>query len=160
LQKPGRGLLEQVENKIRTGVVQLSLEHLKSQDESVFLQGGYSRGAAILFYLSQPLKLIGDGPSRYYDPSTREYSLGNTGQIFTRYSEIGLVGLITSFWILYKIGKSVSFASTSMRIGTFLVICALTLTSSVMSDASIMLAYNIFLRTNLLSMKPRISDQQ
>ena len=68
-----------------------------------FMSGGYGRGAAIAYYLNSELKLLGDGPSRYYDVLTKTYLLGNTGHIFTYYSEVGLIGLLLSYLIFFLI---------------------------------------------------------
>ncbi len=118
-------------------------------EEEIFLMGGYSRGAAILYYLSRPLSLIGDGPSKYYDPLTRTYLLGNKGQIFNFYGEVGLIGLLLGYAILhamaYRRGSSVR-----TRWLYFLIAVGLTITSNVQADASVMLAYNLFLSTGLI----------
>lgn len=115
-----------------------------------FLEGGYSRTAAVLYYLNEPLKLLGDGPSRYYDPLTRTRLLGNTGHVLTFYGELGLIGLFVSYWIMYRIAKRKRGNSPEMARLYFLVAVLLTATTSVMSDASIMLSYNLFLSTDMI----------
>ncbi len=134
---------------------QLSIREVA--DEEVFLMGGYSRGAAILYYISRPLSLFGDGPSKYYDPLTRTYLLGNTGQLFAFYGEVGLIGLLLGYAIFhamaYRRGSSVS----SRRL-YFLIAVGLTITSNVQADASVMLAYNLLLSTGLLPERPHISQ--
>ncbi len=120
-------------------------------NEEAFFEGNYSRAAAIAYYRSQPIKLLGDGPSRYYDPITRKYLLGNRGQIFIFYSEIGLIGLLLGYLILYRMAKSPGAMKKNILVLFFISIAALTLTTSVLSNAGIMLAYNIFLRTNKIT---------
>jgi hypothetical protein len=122
----------------------------EDQDIDKFLRGDYARGAAVLYYLSEPLKIIGDGPSKYYDPVSKEFLLGNRGQVFTFYSEVGMLGVASSFWFLFRIGAEFS---SRIRWPLVLSVAALSITSSVMSDASIMFAYTFFLRTSLLSQK-------
>lgn len=120
-------------------------------DQSTFLSGGYSREAGVLYYLSQPLKILGDGPSRYYDPVKRTYILGNTGQVFTMYAEAGLVGLILSYGILWAIASRGRRSSREMRLLYFAALAGVTITTSAMTDASIMLAYALFTTTDLVS---------
>jgi hypothetical protein len=123
----------------------------RTSDEATFREGSYARSAAVLYYLRQPLKVWGDGPSKYYDPVTKRYVLGNRGQIFTFYAEIGMVGLLVGYLILLAMARKTRRASRRIALPLFFCVSALTITTSVMSDASIMLAYSIFLNTNLAS---------
>ena len=120
------------------------------EGESRFLEGNYARTAAVIYYLNQPIKIFGDGPSRYYNPSTREYVIGNMGQIFGFYAEIGLVGLAMGYLIILAMTWERRRTSRLVALPLFAVMTVMTITNSVMSDASIMLAYNIFLSTNLM----------
>jgi len=136
--------------KISNAVAQASIESIQSASGAGFEEGQYERTAAIYFYLTQPLKIFGDGPSAYYDALSREFTLGNTGQVFTLYAEVGIIGLLFGYWIAYAMSRRRS-ASKSMAWGCFLLISALTVTTFVLTDASIVLAYCIFLKTNLIS---------
>lgn len=108
-----------------------------------FKTGNYSRNAAVLYYLNQPVKWFGDGPGEYYDVTDREYVLGNTGQIFNFYSEVGLIGLVLSYLIMYQMSRNCSNKKIANLY--FFTACMLSITSNILSDASIVLAYNIFL---------------
>jgi hypothetical protein len=136
--------------KITNALEQVSIESIQSAAGSNFEEGKYERTAAIYFYLTQPLKIIGDGPSAYYDALNRQFTLGNTGQIFTLYAEVGIVGLLFGYLIFYEMSRRRN-ASKKMAWGCFLLISALTITAFVLSDTSFILAYNIFLNTNLIS---------
>ena len=108
-----------------------------------FKSGEYSRNAAILYYLNQPLKWFGDGPGKYFDVAEREYVLGNRGQAFSFYAEVGIIGLIISYLILFQISR----ICPNKKIGNlyFFSICMLSITSDILSDAGIILAYSIFI---------------
>lgn len=150
------GFADNLKENIELAVSDLTLSGGDSRAEiKAFLEGKYSRQAAVLYYLSQPIKFIGDGPSRYFDPITGEYSLGNRGQIFIFYSEIGLIGLFLGFLILFFMQRSYSDTSLKFRMGLFIIISLLTLTTSVMSDASLIFMYNIFLSASFLSQSPQ-----
>lgn len=136
--------------KISNVVEQVSTESIQNATGAGFEEGKYERTAAIYFYLTQPLKIIGDGPSVYYDALNREFTLGNTGQVFTLYAEVGLVGLLLGYLIFFEMSRRRS-ASRKMAWGCFLLLSALTVTAFALSDASLILAYNIFLKTNLVS---------
>ena len=140
-----------VYDKIEKIVSLLDFSEFGSKD--VFFEGGYSRKAAVLYYLSEPLNVFGDGPSKYYDPVTREYILGNKGQLFTFYSEIGIVGLLLGYFLLFILAWKKKGTSRAIAAPYFLLAITLTTTTSVMTDASIMLAYSLFLSTNLVSNK-------
>lgn len=138
--------------KISQGLEQASIDAIESSAGKNFEEGKYERTAAIYYYLTQPIKILGDGPSKYYNAITKEFTLGNTGQIFTLYAEVGLVGLLFGYLIFYEMSRRKA-ASKKMAWGCFLLISALTITTFVLSDASFLLAYNIFLRTNLVPEK-------
>lgn len=140
-------------------VEQLSVESIQAASGSNFEDGKYERTAAIYYYLNQPLKIIGDGPSAYYDALNREFTLGNTGQVFTFYAEVGLVGLMVGYMILFVMSKQYG-ASRSMATGCFLVLSILTITCFVLSDTSLLLAYCIFLKTNLVSIGESKLEQE
>lgn len=144
------GFYEFLEWKISDALTQVSIESIQSAAGSNFEEGKYERTAAIYYYLTQPLKILGDGPSAYYDALNREFTLGNTGQVFTLYAEVGIVGLLFGYLIFFEMSRRRS-ASKKMAWGCFLLISALTITAFVLSDVSLMLAYNIFLKTNLVS---------
>lgn len=144
------GLFEFFQWKLNDVIQQASFETIQNASGSNFQDGKFERTAAVYYYITQPLKIWGDGPSAYYNAVSGEYVLGNNGQVFTLYAEIGLIGLLIGYWIFFTIGKS-KLASRPMFVGCFLLISALTITSFPLTDASLMLTYCIFLKTNLVS---------
>ncbi len=137
---------------IRTlqGVSSPELLYMEGSEEK-FLEGGYARGAAVLYYLNQPLKLLGDGPTKYYSPATGEFLLGNKGQLFVFYSEIGLFGLLVSYWIFFRMARYKIGSSPEIARPYFLAIVILTVTTQAINSLGVIFAYNIFLSTNLVS---------
>jgi len=112
-----------------------------------FKSGEYGRNAAITYYLNQPLKLFGDGPSKYYNAITKKHSLGNTGHVFTYYSEIGLMGWLGSFALFFflsfrKDNKKMRFTLAGLL--SFLSIMLLSITHPVLNDISLIMAFCIF----------------
>lgn len=144
------GFYDSLRWKISNAVQQVSIEAIQSSAGTNFEEGKYERTAAIYFYLTQPMKILGDGPSAYYDALNREFTRGNTGQVFTLYAEVGIVGLLLGYLIFFEMSRRPN-ASKKMAWGCFLLISSLTITSFVLSDVSLMLAYNIFLSTGLVS---------
>ncbi len=112
-----------------------------------FYSGGYARVAAVLYYLDQPMELFGDGPGKYYDPISEEYTLGNQGQVLTFYAEIGIFGLIMGFIVLYNMVRT-STRSRGVRLLYFSSLVILAIPSSVLSNSSIILAFNLIQSTN------------
>jgi hypothetical protein len=114
-----------------------------SGDLDAFKSGEYNRTAAVLYYINQPIKWFGDGPGKYFDVKTRERELGNTGHVFTIYSEAGLIGLLLSYLIIYymtRVCRNKLIANLY-----FVTILILSFTSNVLGDAGIVLGFNIFL---------------
>jgi len=136
--------------KISDALTNMSMEAIVNASGADFEEGRYERTAAVLYYVTQPLKILGDGPSAYYDAMNKEYVLANTGQIFTLYAEVGILGLALGYLIFFVMSRQKG-VSKPMGIGCFLLVSALTITTFVLTDSSIILAYSIFLRTNLIS---------
>ncbi len=127
--------------------------NVSTKATEAFLSGGYGRGAAISYYIDKGITLFGDGPSKYYDPITRSRLLGNTGHIFTFYSEIGLLGWIFSVLIFLFI--AVKIENTKIKISItmliiFLAIQMLSFTTEIMNDVSIFMIYCIFAKSSLI----------
>jgi hypothetical protein len=131
----------EVREQIKLAYVQATFRESGSME--AFKTGAYSRNAAILYYLNQPLKWFGDGPGAYFDVTNREYVLGNRGQVFSFYAEIGIIGLIISYLILFQISRNCP--NKTIANFYFFSICMLSITSDILSDAGIILAYSIFL---------------
>ncbi len=128
--------------------VRPSFRKLTLQDAGridLFLEGGYSRVAAVYYYLDAPLKLLGDGPSRYFNPATKEFVLGNKGHIFTFYSEVGIIGLLFSYLILFNMARIRGAMTRVTAMPFFLMISMLSVAQNVLSDAGFMLIYNTFI---------------
>lgn len=123
-----------------------------SQTEN-FLTGGYSRGAAIAYYLNSKILWLGDGPSRYYDVISGVRLRGNTGHIFTFYSEVGLPGWLLSVLIFVFImfpGRSLRFRVSGVGLLSFFSLQALSLTTSIMNDIDVVLICCIIAKTYLI----------
>lgn len=113
-----------------------------------YLSGDYDRLGALQYFVSNPINWFGDGPSRYYDVFTRTFTRGNVGHFFTFYSEVGALGWLLSVAIYFLI------AMVNQRTGKlqlhwagvlgFVSINVLSLTSHVMNDIAVGLAYCIF----------------
>jgi len=122
---------------IQLGEVYQQITFQKGVDLETFKEGEYARGAAILYFLSEPLKLIGEGPGSYVNPLTNEMELGLHGEYFKMYAELGLVGVVTSltgimFIVFNKLKKG------SYRYLIVITVIMLGITSDIYSDASLM----------------------
>ena len=120
----------------------------------VYLAGGYARGSAIHYYLTNPILWLGDGPSRYVDPITRTFIRGNYGHIFSFYSEVGLIGWLLSMLIFFQIAFKPAKGFIRFNWITFLMFVAvsiLSLTSQIMNDISLVLIYCLIAKTYLIS---------
>ena len=129
--------------------------NFSSSGEAAFLAGSYGRGAAIAYYIRRGISLFGDGPSSYYSPLNRQYLLGNRGHIFTFYSEIGLLGWLSSVLVLFGLAfldpsRPWSMRWSWLRFLVFVSIMALSYTTEVMNDISVFLAYALTLRLHML----------
>jgi len=118
-----------------------------------YLEGRYSRGGAIYYFLNNELLWFGDGPSRYSDPFTLERFRGNVGHIFTFYSEVGLLGWVFSmvvfFLIVFRFKKgylTINFYSILL----FLCIFGLSFTDQIMNEISIVMIYCIMAKSYLI----------
>jgi hypothetical protein len=132
---------------------------VSSQEMIDFAYGKYSRHAGILYFLEQPLKIVGEGPGKYVNPINRSYRIGIVGQLLTFYAEIGILGLIVGYWVLFSMTKSKYFQDPQNNINIiyFGIISAITITHFVLSDVTILFVYNIFIRSHMLSKKVNYS---
>lgn len=116
---------------------------------SNYLRGGYGRGAAILYYIRSDILWWGDGPSAYYNVFDRINIRGNTGHIFTFYTELGLLGWLVSLLILFFMSVQLSLSNTCLswvKLLGFFSIFTLGFTTNVMNDISIILTYCLILK--------------
>jgi hypothetical protein len=128
-----------------------------------FLSGSYARGAALKYYLTRGVRLLGDGPSKYYDPQTREKLVGNTGHFFMFYSEIGLLGWLCSVVIFILVAFPLKASKNRVswsRLLNFTSIMLITLTSYVMDNTAVMLIYCIMAMTHLIPEKSNFQNSQ
>lgn len=141
-----------------TNKVVLETQSLISGDRvNVYLSGGYARGAALYYFFTNDLLLVGDGPSKYVDPITRERIRGNVGHIFTFYSEVGLLGwlfsMIVFFQVAFKYQRGL-IRVTWVNMLAFMSIFILSFTSQIMNDISVVLIYCLITKTNLIPPNP------
>jgi hypothetical protein len=130
-----------------------SATQTSSNDQERFLSGGYARGAAIAYYVNRGLSLLGDGPSRYYDPINRIKIWGNNGHFFTFYSEIGLLGLIASVVIFFLINFPIyqgKIHVTWVNTLSFLSIVMLSFTTPIMDNIAVILMYCIMAKISMI----------
>jgi len=121
--------------------------------EEVFLAGNYGRGSGVAYYLSRDILWLGEGPSRYYDVFTRTRFRGNTGHIFTFYSEIGLLGWLLSVLMFFLIafpGRGSRIRMHWVSLLSFMSIQLLSFTTQVMNDISVVLIYCIMAKSYLV----------
>ena len=143
------GFLDQLLENFQDLVWRITFDVDEYSSYENFAAGRYSREAAVLYYLNEPLKFFGDGPSKYYDPVTQEYLVGNNGLIFTFYSEIGLLGLGAGYMVIYSIAREFSDKRVAFIpiLFSFCMI-GLTITTNVLSDMSIIFSFVLFLSIN------------
>lgn len=121
--------------------------------EEAFLSGAYSRGAAISYYLDQDINWFGDGPSKYFNVFSNTRMIGNTGHIFTFYSEVGLLSWLVSVFIFFLIafpGRKFHIRLSMVGLLSFLSMMILSFTTQIMNDISIFFIYAIFAKTYMI----------
>lgn len=118
-----------------------------------FLAGDYSRGAAISYYLNRGILLLGDGPSKYYEVQTRQKLVGNYGHLLTFYSEVGLLGWLSSviifFLIAFPIKNNRIYFSMNAFIN-FIALMLITLTTFLMDNTAVIMAFCIMSMVHLI----------
>jgi hypothetical protein len=120
--------------------------------EETFFAGGHAREAAIYYYLSEPIKWIGDGPGTAYNTATRERTVGSWGHVFTFYAEVGLFGLMLSILIFFVIAFPIRIGRSTVRMRTswvralaFLSVVILAFAKYPMGDSPMMFTYCVIL---------------
>jgi len=99
------------------------------------------------------LKILGDGPSAYTDLSTGRPIIGNYGHIFRFYSEVGLAGLLLSYWILLAIAMPIHRGRVRwswVRFVSFLAIMISSFTTDVLVSTGSMMPYCVILSARLI----------
>jgi len=146
-------LNETIDEFVFSVVNNISIDERKQE---AFLAGNYGRQSAIAYYLNQGVTWFGDGPGKYFDVLSKTRLRGNTGHIFTFYSELGLLGLLSSYFIFFLIAfpsKNGRMKADLMRIVILFSVIILSVTAQVMNDISIFLIYCIILSTLLIPPK-------
>lgn len=118
-----------------------------------YLSGDYGRGAAIAYYLNRDILWLGDGPSKYYDVFTQTRYRGNTGHVFTFYSEVGLLGWFASILVFLLIsfpGRGWRVRANWVGLLSFMSIQILSFTTQIMNDISVVLIYCIVAKSYLI----------
>ena len=126
--------------------LQQSMQERHYTDDASYLSGRYGRSAALYYYTTRDILWFGDGPSRYSNVFTRTLVRGNTGHIYTFYSEVGLFGWIVSMAIFFLIAfRWKKWRSRDRYVPwlMFISISLLSFTSAIMNDISVMLIYCI-----------------
>lgn len=124
----------------------------KDVDYDVFLSGGYARGAAISYYLNQPIKWFGDGPGSVYDTLTGQRTVGSFGHAFTFYAEVGLIGWFLSILMFFVVAFpiNVSYSSAKMRVSwvgalMFFAVMLVSIVKYPMGDVTLVFTYCVIL---------------
>ena len=126
---------------------------MDERKEEVFLTGGYGRGAAIAYYARRGILWLGDGPSKYYNVMTRIRQVGNTGHVFTFYSEVGLLGWLCSVLVFFFIafpGQGARIRVSWVGLLSFAAVQLLSFTTEIMNDISVALIYCIVAKSYLI----------
>lgn len=116
--------------------------HDANQQIASFTAGNYTRMGGLLYFLNEPFKWIGDGPLHYYNPLTRQYVLGITGHLLSFYAEVGFLGLVLSYLFCFHLLPRKTKLSSPIAIW-FISLLALSLTTNIIADASVMLTFCI-----------------
>lgn len=128
----------------------------------LYLTGEYARGGAIRYFLSQGVSIFGDGPTKYYNPITRERLRGNRGHFLTFYSEVGLLGWGASIavFLLMVLVPDKRGRPTLRWVGVllFAVLMMMSLTLEIMNDISVVFAYVLISRYYLLPDPPATAE--
>jgi len=139
----------------------------QSYDVKSYLTGNYARGAAIKYYLTSDILWFGDGPLRYSDPIHWVLYRGNTGHVFTYYSEVGLFGWLLSVLIFFRIGFPGRFrtrfrgrqAAMTVNALAFGGLQVLSFTTEVLNHLGVVLIYCIVVRTFLIPLDGSTDDE-
>ena len=108
-----------------------------------------NRPATVLHLARQRIKFIGEGPHALYNPLTNKFNKGgDTSQLITFYVELGVIGLLVSYAMLYSLtlGRRKS-EFTRLYLVVLIVISAV---SNIFLDASIMMIFAIFCSIDLV----------
>ena len=120
---------------------------LQDQLQGRISGGNYSRGSVFYNFFSQQIDWIGKGPGYYYSVVNRKVEgLDIHGHLLTYYAEVGLIGLVISYMLLWFIAKPIRISKTSIylswaAITSFLIIFILSSTSYVLNQLSIVSVY-------------------
>lgn len=146
-------LWRQIETNVHAIKSQLSFDIELSRAEIFYNTAQGNRAAALLYLSSQPLLIIGEGPHSLYNPITNTFNKGgDTGQLISFYVDLGLLGLITSYMMLYLIIRGLQNSGfTKLYLFTLFFI---SIVSNIFLDASIMMIFVIFCCSYLVPKPP------
>jgi hypothetical protein len=114
-----------------------------------YLQGHGNRAYALVYLLSQPINLLGNGPFFSLDPFTKVYHRGgDSGHLVNFYINLGIIGLLTGYALAFSLLKSKPFSQFVFLY--FLVMCTFFLTVEIFIDGSILMAFHIFAGSYLI----------
>lgn len=137
-----------LQDQIRTNILGL-IHHVNSiymdlhVAESFYMKGDGNRAYALVYLLSQPFSLIGNGPYFSFDPFKKIYVVGgDSGLLINTYINLGIIGLLVIYLYLFsflKVKKIIPYNRNC-----FYILLAYSLTVDIFIDASIMMAFHIF----------------
>ena len=126
---------------------------IDSSREEGYLSGDYGRGSAIGYYLNRDILWLGDGPSKYFEVLSSTRLRGNTGHVFTFYSEVGLFGWFASILVFFLIsfpGRGWRVRANWVGLLSFLSIQILSFTTQIMNDIGVVFIYCIVAKSYLI----------
>ena len=136
------GIAQDTYEKISSRLIAVVTE---AHDTKSYLEGKYARSAALYYYLNRDILWIGDGPAQHTDPISRVRSRGNTGHIFTFYSEVGFLGWglsVLTFLVITIYSKGKIVISSVLTL-SFLSLQILSFTTEVMNHLGVVFIYCI-----------------
>jgi hypothetical protein len=146
------GLRDQILANVSAIEEQLAFNLKLEKARSFYLNAQGNRTAALLYLLSVPLKLLGEGPHALYNPITNRFNKGgDTGQFISFYVELGIIGLLTSYLVCYTIIRGLKISQFTILY--FIVLCLISAVSNIFLDASIMMIFVIFCCSYLIPLK-------
>lgn len=134
----------------------LNFQKKSAASVDAYLAGEYSRFGAFNYFLNNEVLWLGDGPSRYSDVLARQLFRGNTGHVFTFYSEVGLIGWVVSIAFFGSIVfpvKNYRIRINTYRILLFISINMLSFTSQIMNDIGVVFIFCLLSNVNLIPLR-------
>lgn len=143
------GLRDQIEMNILAIKDQLAFNIEVNKAETFYKTAQGNRTAALLYLSTEPVKILGEGPHSLYNPITNTFNKGgDTGQLISFYVDLGLIGLILGYFMMYAITRGLH--SSGFTKIYLIILILISFVSNVFLDASIMMIFTIFCSSYLI----------